>query len=54
MHRAVAPPKKILAQEMGQKNFWQDKNPPPPPPSHHFSNGPFLSAHGLVDMVDRL
>ena len=38
MHRAVA--KKILAQEMGQKKFWQAKNPPPP--RHHFSNGPSL------------
>ena len=38
MHRAVAK-KKILAQEMNQKTFWQAKNPPPPPP-HHFSNGP--------------
>ena len=31
MHRAVAK-KQIIAQEMGQKKFWQAKNPPPPHP----------------------
>jgi len=46
MHRAVAK-KKILAQEMGQKKFWQAKNPPPPP-LHHFSNGPSLMWKGTA------